>query len=886
MPGIKRKSTAPRSPPAKASGTPSLTKYFSPTKRRTVISTNIAALAVKKPKFRLLKCMGSKSVVDTITPFSSKPLFEGAWLGRNMSAKAERNSNSKKIDLNIFGRKNTITISRKSVEITGIEERSINFRTSAKCNGDWGVAIRRFNKVELNCLKAKPITAESSSSASDIPNTTDEDAKKGLEVIKPSTNATLNVGDILIFDHFAKRKVYQFKLILSSDYILEKNAPNSFSKRASDMVDDEIEIIATKGQPLEIQGKGIDNDNNLDQVVILSTSRKHKMHSSVKKRARRNQQGASDSSYSDDVEVANVCRDTSLGRRMKTKSTQIVDLTPAESIQRQAPSLWSPSHSPAKTGSRRDRVGDDTSKEVNFEFGVTPACQTVSDDSSGSIISSGDRSEAGAFAEGSTEEEPKHALRNTEHSMTELQSKHCIVDSEHSIPPSQFTNNGNQNDLVMGATKFSPSEPLERKTEVSLATAIEALSSVDTIKELKATEDKIGEAAPPLGERISNRLETNNCVKSEESAGSAVKAQKRKNEAVSFSDEKRIGSRVYAEFCPGDGGWYWGKIQRIHKGNKFEVLFDDGDVKNGLSSKKVLSERAYFETFHDAPPPCIRSYKASPQYEFERGNQKRVNVNDILKHPGKISIPMFSPDLNEVVCSKLMSSDAEPNSIDQSIANSFYRTLVSSEPDIGYQLLMNCLVCCAQIPPDDILSKIFHAAVFGPMCEGIKLVDLNKHRKIVDYAMKMLCLMNIYWNWEIFLDAVNAPLNTDAVDFWEQSAITLEFIAELLRENEQLLNSCDDVRFLLKQTVRAVKSFYSVHENAFYPSMGDDCERLEVVNAVTHLCRAYCNVAAKLAQFIRKEEGLCEQDVLYLCLAGVDSDCDLFFIFEDTLLCH
>mmetsp|Transcript_33183 Transcript_33183/g.48007 ORF Transcript_33183/g.48007 Transcript_33183/m.48007 type:complete len:894 (-) Transcript_33183:44-2725(-) len=893
MPGIKRKSTTPRSSPAKASGTPSLIKYFSPTKRRTVISTNIATLALqKKSKFRLQKCMGSKSVVDTVTPFSSKLLFEGAWLGRNMSAKAERNSNSKKIDLNIFGHKNTITISRKSVEITGIEKRSLNFRTSTKCNGHWGVAIRRFKKVESNCLKANPVTAESStsSSASDIPNTTDKDEKKGLEVIKPSTNATLNVGDILIFDHFAKRRVYQFKLIISSDYILEKNAPNNnVSKRASDIMvgDNEIEIIATKGRPLEILGKGIGNDDDLDQIVLPSTSRKHKTNSPVKKRPRRSQQKASDSSELDDVEVINVRKKTSLGRRMKTKSTEIVDLTPAESIQSQASSLWSPSHSPAKTDSRRDRVGDDTSKEITVEFGVAPACKIVSDDSSGSIISSGDKSEAGVISEGSTEKkEPKVALRNMEHSMTELQSKHCIVDSEHSIPPSPLTNNCKQNDSVMRATKLSPSKSLERKAEVSSTTAVMALSSVDTIKELNATEHEVSEAAPPLGGRRSNRLETNNCVKSEESVGSAVKAQKRKNEAVSFSDEKRIGSRVYAEYCPGDGGWYWGKIRRIHKGNKFEVLFDDGDVKNGLSSKKVLSERAYFETFHDAPPPCIRSCKASPQHEFERGNQKRANVNDILKHPGKISIPMFSPDLNEVICTKLMSSDAEPNSIDQSIANSFYRTLVSSEPNIGYQLLMNCLVCCAQIPPDDILSKIFHAAVFGPICEGIKLVDLNKHRKVVDYAMRILCFMNSYWNWEVFLDAVNAPLNTDVVDLWEQSAITFEFIAELFRENEQLLNSCDDVRFLLKQTVRAVKSFYSGHENAFYPSMRDDCERLEAISTVTHLCKAYCNLAAKLAQFIRKEEGLCEQDMLYLCLAGVDSDCDLFFIFEDTLLCH
>lgn len=746
-------------------------------------------------------------------------------------------------------------------------------------------------KTESPHLKVKSNSIEESSSASAIATTTVNDEKQGLEVIKPSSAAKLNEGDILIFDHFAKRKRYQFKLTGSSMNNLQKNIPNATTQPTNNPIDDddEIEIVTKKKGAIPMLKGNDDDDDNKVQIVSHSNTRKCTAKFPVKKRARQTQQQAAD--YSDDsdvIEVIDSCKKKSPAEKKKVKPPEIVDLTPVESLQIQAASLQSSSHLPAAIDNLGDQIEAASSAKISTEFDLIQVCGIVSEDS-GSIVSSGIKSPTDAFIEGSDETGPERvSIQDKKRSMTDFErgdQKDCMQNLS-----STFAKRSD--DSIKRATEKSP-----RKSVLSIVTMKEGSSTSvngtnevnerlacmskvgDLVGEHEKTRKKDAKTTLQLGAKRVRRLVNKDSEKSEKSVG-LLKVKATNKEAVLLSDERRVGSRVYAEFNSGDDGWYWGEILSVRQGDNFDVLFDDGDVKDELTSNKVLSEHKYFKTLQETPPPCIRSSRLRPN------TSKQSRIDNTLEHPGKVLIPIFSSDFSQLIRAQTASSQAEPDVINQSIVNSFYRSLVSSEPDIGYQLMMNCLVCCVQIPPEDILNKIFHTAVFGPKCDGVKLIDVNKHRRIIDYSTKIICHMNSCWDWEYFVDAVNTPLDTDMVALWKQSVITFEFITELFNKNEQVLESCDDVRFVLKETVRAVRSFYADHENAFDPSMTDDCERLETINTTTRLCKAYCTLATKLAHFIQNAEGLCEQDMLYLCLTGVDFDCDLFVIFEDMLLCH
>jgi len=263
----------------------------------------------------------------------------------------------------------------------------------------------------------------------------------------------------------------------------------------------------------------------------------------------------------------------------------------------------------------------------------------------------------------------------------------------------------------------------------------------------------------------------------------------------------------------------------------------------------------------------------------------RHTPTQLLNHPGNISLEPYSSGMKNLVSTLTTSTVAEPSAIHQSVVNSFYRTLMGTEASVGYQILMNHLTCHNQITPDDVLGNIFRTALFGPKCDGVNLIDLKKHQVVIAYANSLAWHFRSYWDWELFADIVNGPLNSHAVEVWEQSALTFDFIVNLFAENQHVLDSFTDVPCMLKQTVFALRSFFANHKEVFDSSITVSMEKLEVIHSVTRLCKAYCSVAAKLANSLKRKGVFCEKELLHQCLAGIDPNSHLFVIFEDALLC-
>lgn len=757
-----------------------------------------------------------------------------------MSASVQRNSNSNKIDLKIHGHNNCFAISRKSVEIVCFAEDSITIRIPVGCNNNEGVAIRRFTKFETsNGLKdnRSNSTIELSSSASSSCNmaVANDDKKKKikiLEVIKPNNTAQLNTGDVLVFDHFAKRSRYQFKLIVGSaqdDVSSQKKimgrTSGSAKRRVIDMLtDDDMEIIPNhhkvKDDHLDDKA-GSSRTRVVRDVVSVSVSRNEEnsndvieileespsniaRHSSLIQQVKSSTPTRKKAKYihqqvvnlrdddPDAVEIVNPYKKNDMVRKKITAAKIATDILPVFSP---STSTSSSSDVPIVTNvfpGNCNYTASATVRELSIGIDLVSNCGTVSDDSGSmsDVIQSPNT--------GETKPTLCMAIKDDECLTNDAQVYHECSSSS--------------SEQLKYETKDSPPKAVDRKSELATVAGVlePSPSATDAIDHAKNENVCNEEKKPPPRPRRSNRILT--------AGGDGVKA-----------------------------------VPAVARAS----------VVQKKENKQKLAE-------------TLRRVKEPPT------TQDSTN-NGVLKHPGNIVLKPHCPEMKKLVLKITTSTDAEPTAIHQAVVNTLHRSLMSSEPGIGKQFLMSQLACGNQVPPEDVLGDIFRAALFGPKCDGVKFVDLNKHQLVIGYVKKLVHQLSSHWDWTLFVDIITVPLNTDTVDVWEQSAQTFEFIADLFTKNEQVLDTCPDVRGMMKQTIIALNSFYAGREEVFASSFTE--EKLEVINSVTRLCKAYCNVAAPLAHFLKRIEDSSEQEMLYQCLAGVDPECDLFVIFEDILLC-
>eukprot|EP00814_Leptocylindrus_danicus_P006855 CAMPEP_0116010130 /NCGR_PEP_ID=MMETSP0321-20121206/3826_1 /TAXON_ID=163516 /ORGANISM="Leptocylindrus danicus var. danicus, Strain B650" /LENGTH=842 /DNA_ID=CAMNT_0003479187 /DNA_START=42 /DNA_END=2570 /DNA_ORIENTATION=+ len=297
---------------------------------------------------------------------------------------------------------------------------------------------------------------------------------------------------------------------------------------------------------------------------------------------------------------------------------------------------------------------------------------------------------------------------------------------------------------------------------------------------------------------------------------------------------------------------------------------------SSVSTPTTSSARKKLSAKHDYVEHCSLSPTTIVTNNF---------IPDIsLKHPGKINtyeVKKFS-NLNEELVH--IPSD-KVSEMHPSLANTLHRSLMSSEPQTGYHLLINQLMTNTCIPPREDLKMMLRSIMHGTQNEGIELSDTNKQQMIADYAMHPLVIKQISscWQWECYADIVQAPLHSKQTSVWNRTSCALEYVARLFSEPDGILVSCDNPRQTLRQTNAVLATFFQQHGDEMLRPCSDS-SRVEHILAITRLVKAFGGLSVELAAYISEQEHLCKKDMTYLCLGGHGGDDALSIILEDMLV--
>ena len=226
--------------------------------------------------------------------------------------------------------------------------------------------------------------------------------------------------------------------------------------------------------------------------------------------------------------------------------------------------------------------------------------------------------------------------------------------------------------------------------------------------------------------------------------------------------------------------------------------------------------------------------------------------------------------------------------IQPSLSNVLFRSLGSSEPHVGYEILKAFTMSKNKVPSTLIIRNILNAALFGPECEKVKLIDGNKHEMTINYASLICSELPQFWNWETFSEIIEAPLRSGfKFKIAHQYSATIDFVATLFEENKHILNTCAESRSILKQVINIMTKFWREHKiqcNTFQRKSYSDDPQIEAVCAMNRLMKSYCHVISVLAKHVQECDGINEADMLFICLSGLDSNEDLYTLLEDCLV--